>query len=763
VNGVLLRPLPYPEAERLVMIWEDYQERGGPEREWTNPANFYDWRSQNQVFAEMFALNDWAPTLTGDQEPELLVGSVATYGMFATLGVRPAMGRGFDAREDQPGGDRVVVLSDGLWKRRFGGDPDITGRRLVLSGNSFTVIGVMPPGFRYPVIPNAEIWAPMQAEPTAGRGNAFLRVVGRLREGVTLAGARAEMSAIAARLEKQYPDTNARTGIRLVNLQVDTARPVRAALLVLMGAVGLVLLIACANVANLLIARASARGKEIAIRAALGAGRRRIVRQLLTESVLLSACGGFAGLGLAVWVADLLVTGAPFGLGQTYDIRLDSTVMAFTVLVACGTGVLFGIAPAVAAASGTPGIALKEDAPGASRTHLPVRNAIVVAEMAMSVALLSGAGVLVRSFYELLHAGPGFNPRNVLVAGLNLPQTKYADGAQAAAFYQELLERIRSLPGVRSASAVNNLPLGGNHTDANFIVEGRPVPPPDRMPAAWYTPVSPAYFETMGVQLLRGRALDQRDHAGAPRVIVINESMAKKYWPGEDPVGKRIGTGGDSPQGRLWREVVGVVGNVRAFGLDREEPPTMYLSHAQLPARRMNLVVRTGGDPMDLAAALRSVVRERDRELAISRMATLESILRSSVADRRFLMLLLGGFAAAAMILAAVGLYGVMAYIVTGRTREIGIRMALGAHAGDVFGMVAGQGMRLAAIGIALGIAIAIPALSSLEKLVYGISPRDPATLVAISALLALVAMVACCVPARRAIRLNPTIALRHQ
>ncbi len=763
VYTVMLRPLPYPEPQQMVMVWEDWQRKGGPQREWTNPTNFADWRAQNTVFSEMFFINGWNPTLTGDGEPELLNGSAASHGMFATLGVQPALGRGFSEAEDKPNGPRVIVLSDALWRRRFGADRNVLGRTVQLSGNPYTIIGVMPRHFMYPIIQNAELWTPAQLEPVNSRGNAFLRVIARLKPGVSLQQAQAEMSTIAARLEQQYPETNKGGGIYLANLQADMAGGARPALLVLLGAVGFVLLIACANVANLLLARASVRQKEIAVRTALGASRGRLIAQLLTESVLLSAAGGVLGLAIAYWTSSALGAYAANSIGQSYDFSLDGAVLAFTAVVSLATGMIFGLAPALEVTRNGLQDSLKEGARGSSGARQNLRRVLVVSEVALSLVLLVGAGLLMKSFYLLLKQNPGFNPKNVVAMSITLPQTKYPEAAQSTATFAQILETIRALPGVKSAGAVNNLPLGPNNSDATFFVQGQPDPPAERQQRAWYTPITTGYLETMQIPLLRGRLFEERDTAQAGRVILINETLAKEYFPGEDPVGKRLGFGRRATPQTNYREIVGVVGNVRFFGLNQEETAAIYFPHAQVASRRMNIVARTEGDPMAIAAALRSAVWRFDRDLAIPSLQTLEEVISGSLTARRFTLLLLGAFSALAMLLAAIGLYGVMAYAVAQRTREIGIRMALGAHPRDVLRLVLGQGMALTGVGLAIGIALALALGRSMSSLLYGLAPHDPATFAAVAMLLAGVAALASYIPARRAMRVDPVVALRYE
>ncbi len=763
VYSVLLRPLPYPQPDRLVMVWEDYQRRGGPQREWTNPTNFTDWRAQSHSFSEMFFINGWNPTLTGNGEPELINGSAVSHGMFATLGVQPVIGRAFTEVEDKPNGERVLVLSDGFWKRKFGGEPSVLGRSLQLSGNAYTVIGVMPASFRFPIISNADMWTPAQLSPANQRGNAFLRVIARLKPGVTLQQAQSEMSTIAARLEQQYPETNKGTGIFLANLQADMASSSRLALLLLLSAAGFVLLIACANVANLQIARSTSRQREIAVRMALGAGRGRLMRQLLTESVLLSLMGGATGLLVAIWVSSILTATAPDGVAQSYVFALDTNVLLFAAAISLLTGIFFGLAPAMQATRPALQGVLQEGSRGSSRGSERLRRLLVVSEVALSLVLLAGAGLLLKSFYLVLQQNPGFNPQNVMAMSITLPQTKYSEAPQTTALYQQLLQAVRALPGVKSAGAVNNLPLGGNNSDTTFFVEGLPDPSAEKQQRAWYTPITTGYLETMQIPLLRGRVFEDRDDAKAGQVILINETMARQYFPGTDPIGKRIGFGSrPTPQTR-WREIVGVVGNVRFFGLEQEESAAIYFPHAQIASRRMNIVVRAEGDPITLAAALRSTVWQFDRDLAIPQMQTLEQVISGPVSSRRYSLFLIGSFAALAMVLAAIGIYGLMAYAVTQRTREIGIRMALGARPGEMLALILEQGMTLAAIGAGVGIALALALGRAMSTLLFGVTAYDPATFVLVAAALLAISALACYVPARRAMRVDPVVALRYE
>ena len=765
VNSVLLRPLPYRDPQRLVMIWENYQQRGGPEREWASPADFKDFRDQAQSFEHVTALLGWQPTLTGQDEPEDLQGAAVSHDTFAMFGVEPALGRGFAADEDRAGAERVVVLSHRLWQRRFGADPTIVGKSLTLSGESYTVIGVMPHGFSFPILPDTEVWRAadplLAANPGCDRGCVILRLMAKLKPSVAIDAARAEMDGLTRQIAERYPESNKGVGATLVPLQEQLVGDVRPAMLVLLGAVALVLLIACANVANLLLARAAAREKEVAIRAALGASRGRLIRQHLTESLVLAVIGGALGLLLAFWLVDLLVSFAPKGTPRVEEIAVDPSVLAFTFGIAVLTGVVFGLAPAMLSSRTNFNSALKEGGRDSSATSrgARVRSLLVVSEVALALMLLVGAGLLIKSFVNLQRVDPGFNPKSVLRVDVGLPRTRYPERNQSAAFYKELLDRIAVLPGVQSAGAVSSLPLSGGGTDSDFAIEGRPPAEPGHPQVAWYSSVTTGYFRAMGIRLLRGRELTEADNADGPRAVVISETMARRYFPEEDPLGKRLVFGG----GKDLREIVGVISDVKFFGLNLDARPSMYFPHAQNPARGMSLVVRTQGDPLTLAAAIRGQVSELDRNLALSNVMTMEQLVGVSLAEPRFTLLLLGAFAAVAMLLSAIGVYGVVSYSVTQRSHEIGVRMALGAQMSDVFKLVVGQGMTLVLGGMGIGLAAAFALTRVMESLLFGVSATDVTTFTLTSLVLAGVALGACFVPARRATKVDPMVALRHE
>jgi putative ABC transport system permease protein len=761
VNSVLLRPLSYRDPSRLVMIWENHQQRGGPEREWASPADFRDYQEQTKSFEHTTAFVGWGPTLTGQGEPEDLLGAAVSHDTFAMLGIQPSLGRGFTEDEDRPGAERVVVLSHQLWSRRFASDPTIIGKSVTLSDESYTVIGVMPRGFTFPILNTSEIFRTVKPV-IAGlqgcdRGCVILRLIARLKRDVPMDAARAEMNAIAVQTAERYPESNKGVGTTLPPLQEQLVGDVRPAMLVLLGAVALVLLIACANVANLLLARAAAREKEVAIRAALGASRMRLIRQHLTESITLALIGGTMGLILAFWMVDLLVSFAPKGTPRVNEIAIDPVVLAFTCGIALFTGIAFGLAPAVLSSKANFNNALKEGGrdSGATSRGARIRSALVVFEVALALMLLIGAGLLIRSFVNLQHIDPGFNQRSALRVDVSLPRTRYPDRNQPAVFYKQLIDRIRALPGVQSVGAISRLPLSGGGTDTEFAIEGQPASEPGHQPVAWYSSVTPDYFRTMGIRLIRGREPAESDNEDSPKVVFISETLARRYFPDEDPIGKRLVFGSGK------REIVGIVSDVNHFGLTKDARPTMYFPHAQSPGRGMSLVIRTPGNPLALAASVRNQVSSLDQNLAVSNVMTLEDLVASSLAEPRFTLLLLGAFACVALVLSAIGVYGVVSYSVSQRSHEIGVRMALGAQASDVLRLVIGQGMMLVLGGVGVGLVAAFALSRVMSTLLYGVSPTDVTTFGATAVILAGVALGACFVPGRRATKVDPMESLR--
>jgi putative ABC transport system permease protein len=775
VNGILLRPLPYFEPERLVMVWADrpiLQAQTGLPDFPVAAADFIDWRNQNQVFEQMAAMYSTRMSLAGGSEPESVVGLRASVNLFPLLGARFVVGRAFLPEEDRAGADRVVI-SHGLWQQRYGADPNIIGQKIILDNGAYTVIGVTAPDFQFPrrgEIPaylysysggaaKVDLYLPISFTPELmnnRRGN-LLTVIARLKPGISLQQASADMNTIARRLTELYPVTNTDKGVRLAPLQQQAVGKARTALLVLLGAVGFVLLIACANVANLLLARAAGRQKEMAIRAALGASRWRVVRQLLTESLLLAISGGAAGLLLAWWGVELLLKIAPDDLPRAHDIRLDTRVAGFTLLVSLLTGIVFGLLPALQSSKIDLGATLKEggrDAAGLLRRRL--RGFLVVSEVALAFVLLIGAGLLIRSFARLTEVDPGLDPRGVLTMDIALPFAKYRDG-RGLTFFQQTLERVRALPGVEAAATVFPLPLSGGHTSGGFAIEGRQSPT-DQTFNAGFRFISPDFFKTFRIPLIKGRLLTESDGAKTPPVVVVNESLTRIYFPNEDPLGKRI-----TPNGDVARVIVGVVEDVKHSALDKQAKPELYRAIAQFPVTFMTLAVRTSGDPMQMLAAVREQVWAVDKDLPIINIETMERLMAKSVAPRQFNLLLLGAFALVGLALAGVGLYGVMSYTVMQRTREIGVRMALGANSGDVLRLVIGEGMKLALIGALLGLGGALALMRLLKSLLFDVSATDPLTFIVIATVLIIVALLACWIPARRATKLDPMTTLRSE
>jgi predicted permease len=766
VNTILLRPLPYHEADRLMMVWEDNSRMGFP-KDTPAAANFLDWRDQNHVFEGMAAISEISFNLTGTGDPERIDGRRVSAGLFSLLGVAPQLGRGFMAEEDKPGGNHVVIISHGLWQRRLGSDPGIIGKPINLNGESYTVVGVMPANFQL-LDRTVQMWVPIafDAKEAGDRGNHFLEVLARLKPGVTLDQAQAEMTTIAHRLEQQHPETNARLGAIVTPLHEHVVGDIRPALLVLLGAVAFVLLIACANVANLLLARAAARQKEIALRLALGASRSRMTRQFLTESILLSLLGGAVGLLLSLAGLALLKGFIPPNISQVQTISIDAKVLFFTAIVSLATGLLFGLVPAVQAAHSNLNDTLKESGreSGAGARGNRIRSLLVVSEVAVSFLLLIGAGLLINSFIRLRHVDAGFRPDKVLTMKVVLPETRYTNKEHRTIFYDDLIRRVDALPGVVSSAVATNLPLAENGDSVGIAIEGRVDPAPDRIPIVITRVVSPDYFKTMTIPALSGRTFEQTDKADAPPVVIISETTARRFWPGENVLGKHIKIGSSSSSSRPWLTVVGIVKDVRQFDLVEEPKPQIYLPYQQAGFFEPRaLVVRTNIEPMSLAPAVRKTVWEIDKDQPVSDITSMEAVVSDSVARQRFSMLLLGVFAVLALVLAAVGIYGVMSYSVVQRTREIGIRMALGAQRRDVLKMTVGQGLKLVGIGVAIGLAAAVILTRVMSTLLFGVSATDPTTFVSISVVLIAVAVLASYIPALRATRIDPMLALRYE
>jgi putative ABC transport system permease protein len=760
VNVVLLRPLDYREPDRIVSIRETNLPQF-PEFS-VSPPNYLDWEKQTKSYAYLAAYSGAGLNLTGEGEPQRLVGVKATAHYFDVFGVKPILGRMFLPEEDAVGKNHVVVLSYSFWQRVFGGARDVVGRSIQLNGEPYTVVGVAPTGG---LTSKVDVWTPMAFKPdeTANdaRGSHYINVFGRLKPGVTVAQAKAELDVLATQLAQQYPDSNKGWGILMMTMQDSFVRDVKPVLYTLLGAVGCVLLIACANIANLLLARATARHREISIRAALGASRARIVRQLLTESVVLSLCGGAAGLLLARWGLDALLTLAPTSLPRVTEIHLDSGVLIFSLALSVITGLVFGIAPAWLAARADVNEALKQGSRGSTEggARGRLRSALVVLEVTFALMLLGGAGLLARSFMQLAHVDPGFAPENATLLRLSLPQKKYAMPEQQTAFADALLERMKLLPGVQSAGITHSMPLVGDYV-LGFNIEGRPAIAPSDLPSTNYYAVTPDYFRAMGIRLIRGRTFTPQDDAKAPRVAVINETMARQHFPNEDPIGKRINiTNGPD----TWRQIVGIVGDIKQYGVDKATSAQAYEPFAQVPFSSLNVVIRTSGSPAALLGALRPAVYAVDKDQPVGTIRPLEEIMAESIASQRFAMTLLTVFSLVALVIAAVGIYGVMAYSVVQRTGEFGIRMALGAQRRDVLRLVLAQGGKLVGLGLIIGLAGTLAASRAMGSMLFNTSAQDPLTLGTITVLLGAVALLACLLPANRATKVNPIEALRAE
>jgi putative ABC transport system permease protein len=767
VNTVLLQPLPFPQPKQLVNIASEQRNQTLDARGTSSVPDFLDIQKSSTTLQYVATYQGSGTFTTDGNEPERLLGAIVSSDYFNVLGVKPELGRVFTSDEDKPGAAPVVLISHALWQRRYAGDPNIIGREIDLGGKT-TVVGVMPAGFEFPISDdNQDYWEPlfsaafMTKEVREERANRFLPVIGRLKPGATVEQAKADLDLISRQIEQSSPVSNTNVIFNTVSMHEDVTRDYRPALLVMLGAVGLVLLIACANVANLLLARAVARQKEIAIRMALGASRRRIAGQLLMESVLLALAGGAFGLLLATWGTDLLVAYGPADVPRLREVGVDRYVLFFTLGLATLTGIVFGLAPALHASRPAPGNMLKENGRGVYSGRNRMRSALIVSEVALSLMLLAGAGLLINSFWRLLQTNAGFNPKGVLALDIPLSRETYKTTEERVAAFQQLIARMKTVPGVRDVSVVSNVPLSENDIEVSFQVEGRKPYKPGEEAVADYTVIGNDYFRTMDIALLRGRVFTDGDTANSPSVMVVSKAFTKVYFPNEDPIGKRIILDGKN---KTPREIVGVVDDVRRKGLDSDVQPEMYFSFVQKPERRLNLVIRsTTEDASQLTPAARAEVKAFDPRQIIWRAQTLEQMLSTSVAPRKFNMLLLGIFAGVALVLAAVGLYGVMSYSVSWRTQEIGIRMALGAKRTDVLQMVVRQGMTMTLIGLALGLVGVIALSRVMVGLLYGVSPTDPLTFTGVSIVLLVVALLACLIPARRATRVDPIVALRSE
>jgi putative ABC transport system permease protein len=765
VNGVLLQPLPYPHPERLMMVWTHNPRQGFDKDVGTYP-NFEDWRRASQSFERMSAYRGASVTLTGNGNPAQIRGARVTHEFFETMGVVPLQGRAFRSANGQAGGERVVIVAHGLWTRRLGADASIIGRRIVLDGVPHEVIGVMPASFKHPA--DAELWMPLapvgELQALFGaRGSYWLTIVGRLKPGVARGGAQSEMDAIAARLQKEYP-SNAGIGIRLVPMHEELVGDVKRPLLILLGAVCFVLLIACANVANLLLTRAASRQRELAIRTALGADRGRLVRQLLTESVVLGLLGGAAGLMLATLGTDLLQALAPAELPRLSDIAIDRQVLAYAAGASIFTSLLFGLVPALHASRRDSSAHLKEGGRTGtdSRRGGRVRAALAVGELAIALVLLVGAGLLIRSVIALNSADPGFATRGVLALRLHLPSAAYGDSARITGFYEQLLERLDALPGVESAAAGSSLLLSRLPASAGINIEGRPPLPADaRNIPVPYDSVTPEYFSTLQIPLRRGRMFTRADGPQSQPVVMVNETFVRRFFPGEDPLGRRVTFEDPSQPGTRWQTIVGVVADTKRGGFEREPWAETYFPMRQAPDQQAFVLLRTNGDPITLIAAAQAAVWSVDRNQAIASIRTIPELLAQRELNRRFTTLLLGVFASVALVLAIIGTYGVIAYATAQRTQEIGIRIALGADRGTILRMVFICGLRIAATGLAIGVGGALALTHVLSGLLFGVGARDPLTFVVVPGALLVVALAACGIPARRAMQVEPVIALR--
>lgn len=776
VNAVVLRPLPYAEPDRLMTLWETMP---GSDQRSVAPGNFVDWRTQNKTFQDMAATFYANFNLTSDGEPDRIDGATITSNLMSVLGASAQLGRTFQPDDDEHQDRSVALISDGLWKRRFGADQSVVGRSITIDETPHTIVGVMSRGFQFPA--RSDLWvlgrnrgavpaSLISQLPTNDwvheRDAHFIRVIGRLRPGVTLSQAQSDIAGITRRMEQEFPQSNGGLGSNVVPLHAQVVGDVRGMLFILLGAVGFVLLIACTNVANLMLARATQRDREIAIRTAVGASRLRLIRQLLTESLLLSIVGGLAGLMVSIWAVAVFVKLSPGDIPRLDEASVDLRLLGFTLLVSLLTGVGFGLLPAFQATRTNLNSALKEGGTKASegRHRRGARNVLVVTEIALAQVLLVGAALLAISYVRVTQIDPGFNPNRVLTAKIAPAAKKYPDPKSRSTFYATVLEHLQGLPGVESAGMVMSLPLTGSSMNRGFRVEGRPVPKADENVTMDFQIVSPGYFSTLEIPIKRGRGLSAADTETSEHVIVINDTMARRYWPNEDPVGRRMGIG-ESSKDTSWRTIVGVVGDNRHASLSEPPVPTAFIAYRQDLESwpRMGFVIKAKTDAASLTSAVRKELAAIDPAQPVYAIEPLENLLHASVAQRRFIMMLLGSLSAIALTLAMVGVYGVISFSVSERTQEIGIRMALGARAADVLRMVLGQGIRITLVGILIGVAAAFALTRLLSSLLFAVSATDLRTFSIVAGLLAAVALLACYIPARRATKVDPLVALRYE
>ncbi len=767
IDAILLKALPYHDSDRLVLIWGADRE-SGENRDQVSFTDMEDWRTQNGVFEDVAAYTDWRPLLSGIGEAERVPAMMVTDSYFRIMKGRPLLGRLFLPEEQQEGKDFVVVLSYGLWQRRFGGNPDVIGKTIRLNERPYTVVGVLSEDVHsLPtslIEKTAELYRPVaEAHDETARGSRHLRAIARLKPGVELQQAQAEMTTIAVRLEKEHPQDNTDYGVSLAFLEEDTLGTLRKVILLIFGAGICVLLIACANVANLLLARTAARQKEVAIRLSIGAGRWQLIRQFLIESLLIALLAGFTGVLFALWGNSLIESAGSRIFPLPVNIDVNMKILLFTIGISFLAGIIFGIVPAIFASHSDLNETLKEGGRSSTTTiQQKARSLLVISEVALAILLLIGSGLMIRTIWGLHGLNPGFTPENVLTMNVGLPGAKYADDPKRIAFFAELLERIRAIHQVRSAGIVTVLPLSGNFDGRGIEIDGKPFPVGQEPEVDFYV-ASPGYEQAMAIPLKKGRFFDRRDLADSQKVAVVSESFVQKFWPDQDPIGKRVRMESSPEEQNPWFTVIGVVGDVKQRRLDSVRSAQFYYPNTQFTSYAVSLVVRTAGDPAGVTAAVQKEIRAVDKDQAAFDIATLKKVVSDSISLRTFSMVLLGAFASLALILAAVGIYGVISYSVVQRTREIGIRMALGAAQQDVLKMIVRNGLILTSIGIAIGVTAAMVLTRLMTSLLFGISPTDPVTFAGIGLLILAVAILASYVPARRASKVDPMIALRYE